>query len=116
MCATYSPRNPIAEYWRGKISLRQLRVLIEGLPPDSYLHRSARGTHWGEVEYMLWDVSSQLRILNVQVHNALLKEADAIREPEFLPKPDDEPDEVVEVSDEQVAQMEAAAARLFANN
>jgi len=117
LCATYSPRNPIQEYWRGEISLRHLRVLIEGLPPDSYLSRSVRGTHWGEVEWMLHDVSSQLRILNASVHNALSKEADAIKDVKFLPTPNDDiEDAVEEVSEEQVAEMESAAARLFANN
>lgn len=117
LCATYSPRNPIQEYWRGDITLRHLRVLIEGLPPDSYISRSVRGTHWGETEWMLHDISSQLRILNASVHNALSKEADAIRDVEFLPTPnDDQPEEAVEVPAEQITKMDTLAAHLFANN
>lgn len=117
LCATYSPRNPIQEYWRGEITLRHLRVLIEGLPPDSYVTRAARGNHWGEREWLLYDVSSQLRILNVTVHNALSEKSDVIRDVEFLPTPNDEPAEVAEeVSAQQRADMESAAARLFANN
>jgi hypothetical protein len=66
---------------------------------------------------MLHDLSSQLRILNAQVHNALSKEADAVKDVKFLPTPlDDELDDVPAVPDEARAEMESAAARLFANN
>lgn len=53
MCAEYAPRNPIAEYWRGQISLRHLRVLIEHLPPTSAYHRHVSGHAWSDVEYLL---------------------------------------------------------------
>ena len=33
MCEQYSPRDPIAEYWRGEITLRALAVLVRGLKP-----------------------------------------------------------------------------------
>lgn len=45
----------LAEYWRGEITLRKLRVLIEGLPPDSAAHRAVTdGQLWTWREWLLW--------------------------------------------------------------
>lgn len=52
----YAPRNPIAEYWRGEISLRHLRVLIEHLPPGGAFYREVKGHGWTETEYVLADL------------------------------------------------------------
>lgn len=47
----------LAEYWRGEITLRKLRVLIQGLPQDSAAHRSATdGQTWTWVEQILWQM------------------------------------------------------------
>lgn len=56
LCATYAPRDPIGEFWRGDLSLRGLRVLIDGLPPDSAMHRrhpSLAG--WDIADHLLAD-------------------------------------------------------------
>ncbi|WP_052377492.1 hypothetical protein [Bifidobacterium bombi] len=37
LCEQYSPRDPIAEYWRGDITLRALAVLVRGLKPYNVL-------------------------------------------------------------------------------
>jgi hypothetical protein len=120
LCATYSPRNPIQEYWRGDITLRHLRVLIEGLPPNSYLSRVANGSHWGDTEWVLHDISSQLRVLNASVHNALSDKAHLIHDVEFLPTPFDEKSIADDAEDkfyaQQRAEMDVLADRLFANN
>lgn len=55
MIATYGG-DPIAEYWRGQRSLRQLRVLIQHLPPDGALARSRRGHAWSDTHYLLANV------------------------------------------------------------
>jgi hypothetical protein len=120
LCATYSPRNPIQEFWRGEISLRHLRVLIEGLPPDSYLSRVARGSQWGDLEWILHSVDSQMRVLNASVHNALSDKADVIKNVEFLPTPFDDKSVADEAEEKFLAQqradMDAVADRMFANN
>ncbi len=36
----YAPRDPVGEFWRGDLSLRTLRVMVEHLPPDSAMHRA----------------------------------------------------------------------------
>jgi len=80
-------RDYIAEFWRGEISLRQLRVAIEGLPPGSAMHRAA-GYTWGEIEHLiagLVDVNNAtfelLRAANSDENN------NTYRPPELLPRP-----------------------------
>ncbi len=64
MCATYSPRDPIGEYWRGEITLRELRVLVEGLPTDSAMHRRyPQSQGWGPGEYLQADAVDALQAL-----------------------------------------------------
>jgi len=56
-------RDPIADYWRGELSLRQLRVMVEHLPPDSAAHRAAAGHDWQVREYLLAQAVDQLAAL-----------------------------------------------------
>lgn len=55
----------VGAYWRGEITLRQLRVFIEHLPPTSALHRARMDGHaWGNVEALLWLISHKLGVLD----------------------------------------------------
>lgn len=47
----YSPRDPVAEFWQGRITLRKLRVMVEGLPPSGALARAVAGHHWTQADY-----------------------------------------------------------------
>lgn len=38
------------------MSLRELRVLVTNLPPDSATVRANRGHHWGDLEYMIAEI------------------------------------------------------------
>lgn len=86
--ATYAPRDPLAEYLAGRITLRKLRVMIEHLPPDSAWHR-ARGGPWRDTESLLWSIESRLRDLTVATHNASAVTVAAItrRQARFAPQP-----------------------------
>lgn len=54
LCATYAPRNPFREFGHGVIDLNALRVLIQGLPLDSALHRAIPEMQgWTPTEYLL---------------------------------------------------------------
>jgi hypothetical protein len=66
----YAPRDPVAEYWRGEITLRKLRVMVEGLPPDGALARRAAGHHWGHGEFMLARLLDELGRLRTDFVNA----------------------------------------------
>ncbi|WP_458681954.1 hypothetical protein [Prescottella equi] len=55
----------VGAYWRGEITLRQLRVYIQQLPPTSALHRARMDGHaWGNVEALLWLISHKLGVLD----------------------------------------------------
>ena len=58
----YAPRDPLAEYLDGRITLRKLRVMIEHLPPGSALHRALYGP-WGDAERLLHAVANDGRAL-----------------------------------------------------
>lgn len=52
-------------FWRGEITLRQLRVLVVNLPPDSALHRARNdGQQWTNVEALLWQLIHHVKILD----------------------------------------------------
>lgn len=52
-------RDAIAEYWRGEITLRQLRVMVQNLPEDSALNRARNG--WTTDQYLLADLVDSSR-------------------------------------------------------
>lgn len=52
-------------YWRGEITSRQLRVLVEHLPPDSALHRAHNDGHrWTNLEALVWQLIYFVRVLD----------------------------------------------------
>lgn len=59
----YGPGGPLAAYWRGEISLRLLRVMVEGLPPDSATGRAGKGRGWDHGDYAAADTVDLLSLL-----------------------------------------------------
>lgn len=78
--------NPVLQALRGKISPRQLRVMIEHLPQNNPIGRELDGP-WDDLRLLIYDVSSQLRLLRAEVHNAIYEKQ--IKDPELLPNPND---------------------------
>lgn len=110
----YAPRDPVREYLTAKVTARQLRVMIEHLPPDAPWHRARYadahdGATWVPPEVlMLWHVESRLRDLAVQQANLWRKEGTEPAKAEYMRQPgarDDEPDR--EVLDMERAELSA---------
>ncbi|MFI2216523.1 hypothetical protein ACH47B_06525 [Rhodococcus sp. NPDC019627] len=52
-------------YWRGEISARRLRVLVEGLPANSARARAYHeGRQWTVTDALLWQAVYYLRVLD----------------------------------------------------
>jgi hypothetical protein len=64
--AHYYPGRSVAQYWRGQMSLRELRVLVTHLPPNCAAARALRGHHWMEQEYLLADLVDNVRFLRTE--------------------------------------------------
>lgn len=76
------------------MSLRELRVLVTHLPPDCATARKIRGTHWGEVEYLLADLADSVRFHRAEW--AMSKGAKPPKpKPVPRPKPRERPDHPV---------------------
>lgn len=116
--ATYKG-DPIARFLRGKISARQLRVLVEGLPPDSAFHRASRENDWGDETWIERDSNSLLRMLLYTVQSALSDKRKPPK-PDFLPSPLDsrtvQDDAEAEYLEQLESEMDELQVRLFANN
>lgn len=51
----------VAAWWQGKVTTRRLRVLIDGLSPDSAVGRQwEQGQRWGWAELIAWRSLHQL--------------------------------------------------------
>lgn len=89
MIARYG-RDYIADYWRGDVTLRQLRVLVQHLPPDSAAGRAERGHSWTDVNYQLADVFDRVGwLISVTVAAADSKGKSKPKPPEPFPRPDE---------------------------
>ena len=78
--------NPVIDALAGRISDRQLRVMLENLPPDNPVAWEYRdGDTWGETEWLLHDVSSALRALVTGYSNVHRAKGKPERETEYLP-------------------------------
>ncbi|MFF1756126.1 hypothetical protein [Streptomyces sp. NPDC058266] len=106
--------GPLASFWRGEITLRLLRVLVEALPPDSATGRAHAGHHWAHVDYAAADTVDLLALLVTQFANAHRdpkKPAVAMPEPGWRPG-DPLPDEVEAAAQEKRAKARAAYDRI----
>ncbi|MEU9199021.1 hypothetical protein [Streptomyces sp. NPDC048332] len=66
----YAPRDPVAEFWQGRITLRKLRVMVEGLPPGGALARAITDSPWGTAEYQLADLLDGIARMETDFRNA----------------------------------------------
>ena len=66
----YGPGGPLAAYWRGEISLRLLRVMVEHLPPDGATARAENGHAWQQGDYAAADSRDLLSLLLTAFVNA----------------------------------------------
>ena len=92
----YPGRNPVLDALRGHITTRQLRVMVEQLPADGTLNEALGGTRWLDTDWVLYDVSTQLRALNANLGNIFRAKGQPPHwPPTLLPRParDEEPDE-----------------------
>ena len=79
----------LAAYWRGEITLRKLRVLVQHLPPGGAAYRAIQGHGWVEEHFLLADLidTSQHTTAAVYRVNAGRKR---VRNPKRYPRPTDE--------------------------
>ncbi|MEV5911061.1 hypothetical protein AB0M00_19435 [Streptomyces chartreusis] len=66
----YGPGGPLAAYFRGEITLRWLRVMVEGLPPDGATARAQNGHAWQPIDYSAADSRDLLALLFTAFVNA----------------------------------------------
>lgn len=79
-------RDAIAEWWRGEITLRQLKVMVEHLPDGSAAVVAVRGHGWGAAEFALAnlnDVAAQL----LEVTRAVNSKDTDFHPPDPYPRP-----------------------------
>lgn len=120
LCATYTGRDPLAEFFAGTITARALRVLIEGLPAGSAYANAVQETTWRDQELIAHDTNWQLRQLNAQLSNMFRGKGESPIEPEPLATPWDSRTIVDDVERErnerEKAELAATAARMFGNS
>ena len=89
LMASYPGRgNPVLDALRGKISLRQLAVMLEHLPAHNAAERELAG-EWDDLRWLAYDISCQLRVLNASIGNIFKKKGSPNREAVMLPSPND---------------------------
>jgi len=112
----YGRGGPLAAFWRGEITLRLLRVMVEALPPDSATARAKRGHDWQHVDFAAQDTADLLALLVTQFANA---HRDPKKYPNPLPLPepgwrpgDPLPDDQAAAEDERRATARDAYVRI----
>lgn len=85
----YAPRDPLSEYLRGEITLRKLRVMVNGIPatPDTPLGRIINGP-WSDRERLLHVMAETLMNLDVNFYNAHREKGSEPRDRKPLWKPE----------------------------
>jgi hypothetical protein len=106
----YGPGGPLAAYWRGEITLRWLRVMVEHLPPDGATARARNGHAWQVGDYAAADSRDLLALLFTAFVNANRKEGTSAMpwpEPGWRPG-DPTPEESAAKAEQNRAQARAA--------
>ncbi len=80
----YAPRNPICEFWRGDLTLRQLRVLVAYLPAGGAYQFAVHDHTWSDREFLLAQLVDDVRRIPVAVFRAAGGNA---REPKPIERP-----------------------------
>ncbi|MFF1498711.1 hypothetical protein ACFVZR_02240 [Streptomyces sp. NPDC058316] len=104
----YGPGGPLAAFWRGEITLRWLRVMVEGLPPDGALARAAAGHPWTQADWSAADSRDLLELLFVAFSNVHRGET---AQPIPWPKPSWRPGDPLPVDTTAAADEKRARAR-----
>ncbi|MCS6565594.1 hypothetical protein NYS48_09740 [Curtobacterium flaccumfaciens pv. flaccumfaciens] len=117
--ATYGGRDVLREFLRGRISVWQLRGLVEALPPDSAFHRAVRENDWADGDWISRDTNSVLRA-QLALIEAFLAGEKRPKKPDYLPSPLDGRDvrdaAEQELDERQLVEMQEVADGWFANN
>jgi hypothetical protein len=108
LCATYG-RDPLAEFYRGDITARALRVLIDGLPPTSAYANAVQGHTWRDTELILHQVDWQLRQLNAHISNLFRPDGTDPIQPEPLATPFDDREVIDDVRREHTERQKQEA-------
>ncbi|WP_078854524.1 hypothetical protein [Streptomyces sp. NRRL F-5135] len=86
----YGPGGPLTAFWQGRISLRWLRVMVEGLPPDGAAARAQAGHHWTQRDWAAADHTDLLQqILTVLINANRGEDQPAAPWPEPVWRPGD---------------------------
>lgn len=113
----YGPGGPVAAYWRGEITLRWLRVMVEGLPPDGATARATNGHAWQTSDYAAADSRDLLALLLTAFLNANRdpQKQQALPWPEPGWRPGDPlPEDAAAQTEQDRAQAKAAYKRITA--
>lgn len=78
--------------------------MIEHLPPDSALHRAARGHSWQDSEHLLTTIADSVRTLAAITVAVNSKRPKSVKMPKPLPRPVDEVEEAKKAEAEREAQ------------
>ncbi|MGW2742377.1 hypothetical protein [Streptomyces sp. NPDC001450] len=100
--------GPLAAYWRGEVTLRLLRVLVEALPPDSATARAHNGHTWQPLDYAAADTRDLLSLLFTAFVNA---NRDPKKRPMPWPEPGWRPGDPMPEESEATAERDRAKAR-----
>lgn len=68
------------------MTLRQLRVLIDGVPPTSALGRAIAGNSWTDETHLLAMIADLVQVSNAQI--AAAAGAKGVKKPKPLPRPE----------------------------
>lgn len=98
--------NPILDALHGRISVRQLRVMIENLPPDNPVAWELRGDTWGEQERLLHDISSYIRAHRTDDLNRNRKKGSPEIEYKFYQTPQERQQEPVDTRTAEQVKVE----------
>ena len=99
--AHYYPGRSVAEFWRGQMTLRELRVLVSGLPMDSATGRAMRGHHWMDSDYLLADILDTVKFHRVewaQAHGAKPARPKPVTRPKPAPAAESDGPSAVDVA------------------
>lgn len=72
---------------RGTTAVRQLRIMIDHLPPNNAVQRELAGP-WDDKTWLLHDVSTQLRRLNANFYNKNRPKGQAAEAVKPVPTPE----------------------------
>ncbi|AZM53339.1 hypothetical protein DMA15_12710 [Streptomyces sp. WAC 01529] len=112
----YGRGGPLAAFWKGEITLRLLRVMVEQLPPNSATARAENGHDWQHADYATQDTVDLLALLVTQFANAH-RDPKKYPNPMPLPEPgwrpgDPPPEDTAAAEEERRAKARDAYERL----